>query len=214
LQKENEMLRISLRTLLLIVVLAGPMMAGPARAEISVPLQGVMFHDRDSSEEQEEGEEVIAGLEITLSSGELSQTLITDEYGAFTASVSPGYWSIAVSETSGWTTLDGAPFVFNVIGTETSIDLVLGVIPAPEIQTSTPEAESTEVTEEGTPEDTPEATPEDLFVEEADDGVQLPVILPVSGVSLPPALAWGIGFGLLTIVGLVLILVGRRGGRK
>lgn len=208
------MLRISFRPLLLIVVLAGSMMAAPARAEISVPLQGVIFHDRDRSEEREEGEEVIAGLELTLSSGEFTQTLITDETGAFTASVSPGYWSIAVPETSGWTTQDGAPFVFNVLGTETSVELILGVIPAPETQTPTPEAEATEATEVGTPEGTPEATPEALFVEEAEDGVQLPVILPVSGVSLSPAVAWGIGFGLLALVGLAMILVGRRGRRK
>lgn len=204
------MTRFYTRAWLLIAVVAGLMMAAPARAEISVPLQGIVFNDRDSSEEQEEGEEGIAGLELTLSSGELTQTLITDEMGAFTASVSPGYWSITLPETSGWTTLDGAPFVFNVLGTETSVELVLGVIPAPETQTPTPEAEATEATEEGTP----EATPEVLFVDEADDGVQLPVILPVSGVSLPPVVAWGIGFGLLTLVGLAMILVGRRRGQK
>ncbi|MFN2222572.1 MAG: hypothetical protein ACK2UH_08480 [Candidatus Promineifilaceae bacterium] len=190
------------------------MIAGPAKAEISVPLQGVMFHDRDRSGEQEEGEEVIAGLELTLSSGEFTQTLITDENGAFTASVSPGYWSIAVLEASGWRTQDGAPFVFNVTGTETSVELFLGVIPTPETQTPTPEAEATEATEEGTPEGTPEASPEALFVEEAEDGVQLPVVLPVSGVSLSPAVAWGIGFGLLIVVGVVLIVIGRRGRRK
>jgi hypothetical protein len=74
--------------------------------------------------------------------------------------------------------------------------------------TATLEPEATEVVDEGTPEAT-----EDLFVEDVQDGVELPIILPQSGVAVAPVLAWGLGFGLLIVVGTVFVLVGRRGGR-
>jgi hypothetical protein len=205
------MLRTNVLHLLVVVALLG-LSAAPAMAQPveEIQLQGIVYHDVDGSGFQEDGEPAIADLEVTLSNGEQNQVLVTDENGQFSAVILAGTWTITLPAESGWTLLDGTSFDFEVTGLEDSVTVSIGLVPAVDEPTPTPEAEETETVEDGTP----EATGEALFVDEVEDGVQTPVILPQSGVSLAPSVVWSLGFGLLMAAGVVLIIIGRRGGRK
>lgn len=205
------MLRVSIAWLLLAASILGTSVV-PAMAQETegVPLQGTVFHDLNGSGLWDVDEPLIPGIEITLSNGEQDQLLVTDENGQFTAIVAAGIWTFTLPAESEWAFGEESTFIFEFSGLEDSVGVSLGLVPAQDEPTPTPEAEETETIEDGTP----EATEEPLFVEEADDGVQIPLILPESGVSLAPVVAWGIGFGLLIVVGMALIMIGRRGGRK
>jgi hypothetical protein len=181
-----------------------------AQENDDVELQGIVFHDLDGSGFQEEGEPGLAEIELTLQSGEQSQIVVTNEEGLFTALVVPGIWLLSLPEGSEWLPVNEIDLEIEVTGEEAVLSIGLGLVPVPDESTPTPEPEATEAVDDGTP----EPTAEDLFVEEADDGVELPLILPESGVSLAPVVVWGLGFGLLIVVGTILIMIGRRGGLK
>ena len=159
---------------------------------------------------QEEGEPVISDLELILQNGDQSLVVVTDETGMFSTPVQPGVWDIVLPEGSMYMPVHIESTQVEITGEAETFVFSLGLTAVPEEEpTATPEPEETETLEDGTPEAT-----EDLFVDGAEDSVDLPIILPQSGIAIAPAISWGLGFGLLVIVGLALIMVGRRGGRS
>jgi hypothetical protein len=209
--KEIVMLRRCFVNLLVAVTVIS-MSVVPAMAQEleEVELQGTVFHDLNGTGLWDVDEPLIPAIEITLSNGEQDQVLVTDENGQFAAVVAAGIWTFTLPEESEWAFGEESTFIFEVSGLEDSVSVSLGLVPVEEEPTPTPEVLETETVEDGTPAETEEP----LFVEDADDGVDLPLLLPESGISVAPVVGWGIGFGLLIALGAVLIVIGRRGGLK